>query len=69
MFNLKPFDESTIKKIYKNIKIITLEDHSEIGGLSNIILTLAYKYKYDGEIITNSLKDKFIHNSVHKMIC
>lgn len=59
---LKPFDESTIKKIYKKYsKIITLEDHSEIGGLSNIILTLAYKYKYDGEIITNSLKDKFIH--------
>lgn len=59
---LKPFDEKKIKIIFKKYnKIITLEDHSEIGGLSDIIMNLAFKYKYTGQIITNSLKDKFIH--------
>ena len=59
---LKPFDEKRIKKIFKKYKkIITLEDHSIIGGLSDIITNLAFKNNYKGKIITNSLKDKFIH--------
>ncbi len=59
---LKPFDENGIKKIFKKYKkIITLEDHSIIGGLSDIVTNLAFRNKYSGKIITNSLKDKFIH--------
>lgn len=59
---LKPFDENGIKKIFRKYKkIITLEDHSIIGGLSDIITNLAFKNNYKGKIITNSLKDKFIH--------
>ena len=59
---LKPFDENGIKKIFKKYKkIITLEDHSIIGGLSDIVTNLAFKNGYKGKIITNSLKDKFIH--------
>ncbi len=59
---LKPFDEVSLNKIFKKYKkIITLEDHSIIGGLSDIITGLAFKNQYKGKIITNSLKDKFIH--------
>ncbi len=59
---LKPFDEIGIRKIFKTYdKIITLEDHSIIGGLSDIVTNLAFKNRYHGKIITNSLKDKFIH--------
>ena len=59
---LKPFDEKGIKRIFRKYsKIITLEDHSIIGGLSDIVTNLAFKNRYQGKIITNSLKDKFIH--------
>ena len=59
---IKPFDEKTMKKIFKKYKIIiTIEDHSIIGGLSNIIKMLAYENKFHGKIIFNSLKDQFKH--------
>ena len=42
---LKPFDESGLKKLFKKYKIvITLEDHSKIGGLGDIVSSLSYKY-------------------------
>jgi len=60
--SLKPFDEEGIKKILKKYKtIITLEDHSIIGGLGNIIQSYAGIYKYKGKIKNFALKDKFIH--------
>jgi transketolase len=59
---IKPFDEKTIKKIFKKYKIIiTIEDHSIIGGLSDIIKSLAFENKFQGKIIFNSLKDQFKH--------
>ncbi len=59
---LKPFDEKKMKTIFKKYKkIITLEDHSEIGGLSELVKLSAYKNKYSGEIKTFSLKDDFLH--------
>ena len=59
---LKPFDEYGLKNIFRKYKkIITLEDHSIIGGLSDIVQINAYKNKYKGKIYLNSLKDKFIH--------
>ncbi len=58
---LKPFDDLRIKKIFKKYKkIIILEDHSQIGGLSNIIKVLAYEFRYNGKINSFSLKDQFI---------
>ena len=61
---LKPFDEEKIKTIFKKYKkIITLEDHSEIGGLSELVKLSAYKNKYKGNIKTFSLKDNFLHTS------
>ena len=59
---LKPFDEEKIKKIFQTFKtIITIEDHSLIGGLGNIIQQLAYKFKFNKKIISFGLKDKFMH--------
>lgn len=59
---LKPFDEKRMKMIFKKYKkIISLEDHSEIGGLSELIKLNAYKNDYRGKISTFSLKDDFLH--------
>lgn len=59
---LKPFDEKRVKTIMKKYnKILVLEDHSKIGGLSEIILAEGYKNKYKGKIISFSLKDQFIN--------
>ena len=60
---LKPFDKVRIKKIFNKYDlIVTIEDHSIIGGLSNIVSSLAFENNYKGKLILNSLKDKFIHN-------
>lgn len=59
---LKPFDFNGLKKIFKKYKkIVTLEDHSCIGGLSEIVKSFAYTSKFNGKIVSFSLKDKFIH--------
>ena len=59
---LKPFDYVTLKKKFnKYKKIITIEDHSEIGGLGSIVKEAAYNNTYKGKIFSFSLKDKFIH--------
>ena len=42
-------------------KIIIIEDHSEIGGLANIIKSYAGENKYRGEVQSFSLKDNFFH--------
>ena len=59
---IKPFDEETIKKIFKKYKIIiTIEDHSIIGGLSDIIRSKSFENKFQGKLVLNSLKDQFKH--------
>ncbi len=60
---IKPFDYQGLSRIMKKYKtIITLEDHSIIGGLGSIIKEQAFLNKYKGKIINFALKDKFIHN-------
>ena len=56
-FRLRYFE----KKFNKYKKIITIEDHSEIGGLASIVKEAAYNNTYKGKIFSFSLKDKFIH--------
>ncbi len=59
---LKPFDLEGLRKKFKKFKlIIIIEDHSEIGGLNNIVKTSAYEESYSGKILNFSLKDEFIH--------
>ena len=60
---LKPFDRTRLMKIFKEYKhIIVIEDHSIIGGLTEIVKVLAFENKYYGNIQSFSLKDKFINN-------
>lgn len=59
---LKPFDYEGLKKIFRKYKtIIALEDHSNIGGLGNIVSSYAGEKKYKGQLKSFSLKDKFFH--------
>ncbi len=59
---LKPFDLNGLKKKFKKFNsIILIEDHSEIGGLNDIVKSKAYEQSYLGKILNFSLKDKFIH--------
>lgn len=60
---LKPFDHNGLKKIFlKYKKIITLEDHSEIGGLKSIVIENAYQNNFKGKLVSFSLKDKFLNS-------
>lgn len=59
---LKPFDEEGIKRIFKKYKtIITIEDHSLIGGIASIVQQLAYKFGFNKKILSYGLKDEFKH--------
>ena len=57
---LKPFDYKSMDKINKKYKkIITIEDHSEIGGIGSICKGYI---KNKNKVKTFSLKDEFIHS-------
>ena len=59
---LKPFDYNGLRKVFKKFKLIVIiEDHSKIGGLNSIVKIHAYENRYNGKIISYSLKDEFIH--------
>ena len=59
---IKPFDETGIAKILNSYKkIIIMEEHVPNGGLSDKVLSLAYKIKSKAIIKNFTLKDKFIH--------
>ena len=60
---LKPVNKKEIHKIFRKYKkIITLEDMSEINGLSSIIKSEAYEAKFFGNIYSFALKDKNLKN-------
>ena len=58
---IKPLDEIGITKILKKYKLIVImEEHVPNGGLTDKILSLAYKVKSKSSIKSFTLKDKFI---------
>ncbi len=57
--SLKPIDESVIKLLSKFKKIITIEEHTTIGGLGSIIAEKILKNKIKNELCSYSLPDKF----------
>ena len=60
---LKPNNNKAIESIFSNFKnIVTLEDISEINGLSSVYKIRAFEAKYRGKILSFSLKDKNIKN-------
>jgi transketolase len=60
---LKPLNDINNYKFFKKFKsIITLEDISEINGLSQIIKGMCYDHNYRGLLFSFALKDKNIKN-------
>ena len=57
--SLKPIDESVAKLFSKFKKIITIEEHTTVGGLGSIIAEKILKYKSNTELHSFSLPDKF----------
>ncbi len=58
---IKPLDENGISKILKKYsQIVIMEEHVPNGGLTDKILSLAYKIKSTSSIKSFTLKDKFI---------
>ena len=57
--SLKPIDESVAKLFSKFKKIITIEEHTTVGGLGSIIAEKILKYKSKTELYSFSLPDKF----------
>ena len=59
MFSLKPVDEEAIIKSAKETKLlISVEDHSVIGGLGSIIADVLTE-KYPAKLIKMGVKDRF----------
>jgi transketolase len=60
---LKPFDKQRFKKICQKFDIIvSIEDHSEIGGLTAILKEESYANNFKGKLLNFSLKDEFIND-------
>jgi len=58
---IKPLDKKGISKILKKYsQIVIMEEHVPNGGLTDKILSLAYKIKSTSSIKSFTLKDKFI---------
>lgn len=62
---LKPFDERTIVELTKkNLLLVTIEEHTEIGGLKSIVLeALHNNHKKTNKTLFFNLKDKFVNVS------
>ena len=57
--SLKPIDESINELLSKFQKIITIEEHTTIGGLGSIIAEKILKNKINSQLYSFSLPDKF----------
>ena len=57
--SLKPIDEKVISKLKRYSKIITIEEHTSVGGLGSIIAEKILKNKIKAKLFSISLPDKF----------
>ena len=57
--SLKPIDESVISLFKKYKKIITIEEHTSVGGLGSIMAEKILKNGIKTELLSISLPDKF----------
>ncbi len=61
---IKPLDKLTLKKIFKNFKyIVTLEEHSKIGGLASSISEFYIENQYKNKFLTLNTGENFIIRS------
>ena len=57
--SLKPIDEKVVSLFKKYNKIITIEEHTSVGGLSSIIAEKVLKNRSNIKLFSISLPDKF----------
>ena len=57
--SLKPIDEKIISLFKKFKKIITIEEHTSVGGLGSIMAEKILKNKIKTRLFSISLPDKF----------
>ena len=57
--SLKPIDEKVISLFKKFNKIITIEEHTSVGGLGSIIAEKVLKNRSNIKLFSISLPDKF----------
>jgi len=59
VISLKPMDKSVITLLKKYKKIITIEEHTSVGGLGSIISEKILKNNFKSKLFSFSLPDKF----------
>ena len=64
MHTLKPIDTSVLSNKYK--MVVTVEEHSIIGGLASIINSEIVKMGYKGKVINIALPDDFLVAGTYK---
>lgn len=59
---LKPIDVQGIQSIFSRYKkVMTVEEHVPHGGMSSRVKEIAWDGRYQGHLISMTLKDEFIH--------
>ena len=59
--SLEPFDFSKLNKINRYKLVLTLEEHVNVGGLSEIINNFLLNKKNIGKVINFNIKKNFFH--------
>ena len=57
--SLKPIDENVVSLFKKYKKIVTIEEHTSVGGLGSIMAEKILKNRIKTELLSISLPDKF----------
>jgi transketolase len=68
LHTLRPLDRKLLKEIKSYEKIVTIEEHSIIGGLNSIISELIVKNNLKKKVISLSLSDKFSVNGKYNFL-
>ena len=59
MHTIKPLDTETIKRLLNVKLLITVEEHSIIGGLGSAVAEFLSKYSYHAPLLTIGVNDKY----------
>ena len=69
IFSIKPMDNEYIKKISQEVKtIITLENHSVIGGLGGAVSEVAATQSYHAPVVKIGIEDVFTESGPSQQI-
>ena len=64
MHTVKPLDEEMIRRLTENVPcIVTLEEHTEIGGLGSAVLEDVYNIHPRTKVVKLGSKDRFLHTT------